>query len=236
MFRFQVSRKFCLAAVVAALFAVAGCKSQSDEATNPPANQSAPAQQAKSSPAPAKPATAKPAAAKPVAAKPATVYSPKPAAASNHSTPKAMAVAGKSTQPVHLVDVTVPKGTPITATVAQSVASDKNKVGDSFAASLSTPITVDGKVVLPKGTHVTGRIVAIRKHELKVALASVVVHGKSYDLATNSLRPSDKNQHKASAGSDADANQKQKKDNSTLSAKSQLTFKLAKSITVPVKG
>jgi hypothetical protein len=75
---------------------------------------------------------------------------------------------------------------------------------------------------------------------LKVQLASVVIHGKSYDLETNSLRPSDKIQAKTSknaASKSADKNaDKQKKDNSTLSAKSQLTFKLSKPVSVAVKG
>ncbi len=75
---------------------------------------------------------------------------------------------------------------------------------------------------------------------MKVQLASVVIHGKSYNLETNSLRPSDKVQTKsktASADKSGDKSaDKQKKDNSTLSAKSQLTFKLVKPVTVPVKG
>ena len=234
MFCFQVYRKLFLAASVVALSAMAGCKGQAtDEATSQPANQSAPRQQAKASPAPAKPA-----AAKPVAAKPAAVSASKPAANKN-AAPKAVAVAAKSTQPAQLVNVTVPKGTPITATVGQSLASNKNHTGDSFAASLSAPIEVDGKVVLPKGAHVTGRIVAIKKHELRVTLASVVVHGKSYSLATNSVRPADRDPRKndsSDAKADASSSQKQKKENSTLSAKTQLTFKLAKPITVSVKG
>src|SRR5713101_327000 len=62
--------------------------------------------------------------------KPATTAkkadTPKPAAASKAPQPAAM--------------VTVPKGTAISATVGQTLATDKNKVGDTFAASLTTPI------------------------------------------------------------------------------------------------
>jgi hypothetical protein len=161
----------------------------------------------------AKPAdTAKPAAtAKPVAAA-------KPASA-------------KAPQPTTMV--TVPKGTAISATVGQTLATDKNKVGDTFAASLTTPITVEGKTVIPKGAHVTGRIVTVKKHELKVTLASVVIHGKSYDLETNSVAGS-KSQAKNNA-KDADKS-KPNKDVTLLGAKSQLTFKLAKPVTIPVKG
>jgi len=152
---------------------------------------------------------------------------------------KPIAASAKVTQPPQAV--TLPKGTAITATVGQTLASDKNHQGDSFAASLTTPVKLDGKTVLPKGTHVTGRVVNVKNHELKVVLASVTVKGKSYHLATNSLRPSDKNQAKnngksKAAAQDKSSDQKQKKDNSILSAKTQLTFKLAKPVTVPVKG
>lgn len=137
---------------------------------------------------------------------------PQPAV-KKEAAPKAVAVSAKGTQPAQVV--TVPKGTAITATMGKTLSADKNHSGDSFVASLSSPVKVDGKTVLPKGSRITGRVVTAKKHELKVALATVVVRGKSYDLATNSVRPSDK---------------------ATLSAKTKLTFKLAKPVTVAAKG
>jgi hypothetical protein len=152
--------------------------------------------------------------------------------AANHpAAPKPVAAPAKVTEPGK--QITVPKGTEITATMGQTLISNKTHTGDSFAASLATPVKVGGKTVIPRGAKVTGKVVAVKKHELKVALASVVIHGKSYNLETNSLRPSDKVQAKAKSSTAA---AKQKKDNSTLSAKSQLTFKLAKPLAFPVKG
>jgi hypothetical protein len=139
--------------------------------------------------------------------------------------------ADKAPQPTTMV--TVPKGTEISATVGQTLATDKNKVGDTFAASLATPIEVEGKTVIPKGAKVTGRIVTVKKHELKVTLASVVIHGKSYDLETNSVKGT-KTQAKDNAKDTDKA--KANKDVTLLTAKSQLTFKLAKPVTIPVKG
>lgn len=241
MFHSQLYRKLSLASAAIALLAVAGCKSQPEtEATSQAPNQAQPAAQPakKSSPAPAKAAPAKTAAAKPA---PAKTTSAKATSAKPNSQPKPVAVASKSTQPAHVVDMTVPKGTAITATVAQTLASDKNHSGDKFVASLDEPIKIDGKTVLPKGAHVTGRIVEVKKHELKLTLASVVIHGKTYDLATNSVHPADRDQIKlnaaiAESSDDASAGEKPKKDNGTLSAKSHLLFKLAKPVTVPVKG
>ncbi len=155
-----------------------------------------------------------------------------PAAKPKAEGPKVVPASAKATQPTGHV-ITVPKGTAITAIVDQTLASDKNHKGDTFVASLCSPVKVDGKTVLPKGAHITGKVVTVKKHELKVALASVVIHGKSYDLETNSLRPSDKVKT-ASAKSKEKANQKI--DNSKLAVNSQLTFKLSKPVTVPAKG
>ncbi len=151
----------------------------------------------------------------------------KPAAPAKPAATATPAPVAKASQPTTMV--TVPKGTVISATIGQTLATDKNKVGDTFAASLTTPIQVEGKTVIPKGAHVTGRIVKVKKHEMKVMLASVVIHGKSYQLETNSV-PGSKS--KAKDTDKAKAN----KDVTLLTAKSQLTFKLAKSVTIPVKG
>jgi hypothetical protein len=154
---------------------------------------------------------------------------------------KPAAVAAKTTQEPQLV--TVPKGMAITATVGQTL-SNKNKPGDSFAARLSAPLQVDGKTVIPKGARLTGHVVTVKKNELKVTLASVTLHGKSYDLETNSIRPpkptpaksTDKKSAKASAAASTASKDKSKKDVTTVPAQTQLTFKLAKPVTVPVRG
>lgn len=136
-----------------------------------------------------------------------------------------------ATQPLHLI--ALPKGTEITATVDQTLASDKNHWGDPFVASIARPVKVDGKTVLPRGTEVTGRIVEVKDNELKVVLAAVVVDGIYCDLKTNARRPSDKDKPKNSKKNNS---RKQKKDNSILSAKTRLTFKLSKAATIPAKA
>jgi hypothetical protein len=129
----------------------------------------------------------------------------------------------------------MPKGTQLTAIVDQTLRSTKAHEGDSFAASLAAPVKVDGKTVLPKGAHVTGKVVQVKKNELKVELASVTLHGKSYDLETNSRRPSDKVKVKSS-DKNADKSKDKKNDNSVLGAKTELIFKLSKPVAVPAKG
>lgn len=215
MFDSQFSRRLGLAAAVACFIVAAGCSGQQDEqATNqaPKANQAPkPNQPAKAAP---KAATAKPAVAKGAA-------------------PKVTPVSAKATQPTGPVMI-VPKGTQITAIVDQTLHSAKAHEGDTFAASLVAPVKIDGKTVLPKGAHITGKVVHVKKNELKVELASVTLHGKSYDLQTNMRRPSDR--VKIKSDENADNTKEKKTDNSILAAKTELTFKLSKPVTVPVKG
>jgi len=153
-------------------------------------------------------------------------------------TPKAATVSSKAPQPTTMV--TLPKGTEISATVGQTLASNKNHVGDTFAARLSTPVQVEGKTVIPKGAKVIGRVVKVKNKELKVTLASVELRGKSYELETNSVAQSAKNQSKNNAKDSAKTkgktDTKEKKDVTTLPAQSRLSFKLAKAVSIPVKG
>src|SRR6266436_891544 len=231
----QVLRKFSLVIAAAAFFTVAGCSNQAtDQATNKtpaPAKKAAAGKPAAAKAAAAKPAAAKTAAAKPAAKKPETgkVVAVKGAPA------KPVTVSSKVTQQTTLV--TVPKGTTISAKVSDALASNKNHAGDTFAAILSSSIKVDGKTVIPKGTHITGRVVTAQKKgpaELTVALASVDLNGKSYKLVTDTINPSGKSPAKTDAA-DSDAKAKDTKD-VTVAAEHRLKFRLAKSVKLPVKS
>jgi type IV secretory pathway VirB10-like protein len=221
MFKSEGLRRFSLAVAAAAFFTLAGCSNQAtDQATK---QTPAPAKKA----AAAKTAAKKPEAGKVVAAKGATA---KPVNVSSKG------VSSKVTQPTTLV--TVPKGTAISATVGQALASNKNHAGDTFAAILSSAVKVDGKTVIPKGTHITGRVVTAQKKgpaELTVALASVDLNGKSYKLVTDPLDPSGKSPAKSNATNSDSAKAKDTKD-ITVAAEHRLKFKLAKDVKLPVKS
>lgn len=206
--------KVFLAVVAAGLLSVAGCSNQ-EQAPNPAAVKKA-APKPANRPAPAQPAAT--AAAKPASGKAATA---KPVSAS-----------AKVSAPTKLV--TVPKGTLLTTTLGQSLASNKNKAGDTFAATLTSSVKVNGKTVIPKGAHITGHVVTVKKKtpELTVALSSVELGGKSYALATNSVGPADASKSKASS----DNSDAPKPKNITVAAQTHLKFKLAKSAKVPVKS
>jgi len=232
MMNSQGPRNLFLAVAAAAFLTLAGCSNQAtDQATNQAPQ--VPAKKAPAKPAAAKSATAKPAAktaaAKPVAKKP---DSTKAAAAKPAATAKPVAASSKVMPPTTLV--TLPKGTAISATVGQVLASNKNHAGDTFAATLSSSIKIDGKTVLPKGTHVTGRVVTAKKSsaELIVALASVDLNGKSYKLPTEPINRSAKAPAKTDS-TDANAKPAPKQD-VTVEAKTRLKFKLAKDIKLPL--
>lgn len=87
----------------------------------------------------------------------------------------------------------VPTGTSISVTIDQSISSKDAKAGQGVVASVARTVTVNGKVVIPKGAHAklvvsaaqaSGRLSTPAK--LYLRLKSVEVHGKTYTIATNS--------------------------------------------------
>jgi len=239
MFNSQRIPKFFLVGAAAAFLAIAGCSNQAtDQATNqaPPPPKKAVTAKPASKPAAPKPAAQKPESGKVVAAK---APAPKPAAASSKTVSakpvSSKVVSGKPTQQTTFV--TVPKGTAVRATVSQALASNKNHSGDSFAAILSSSIKIDGKIVVPKGSHVAGRVVSVKKSgpaELTVALTSVEVNGKSYKLATEPINRSGKAPAKDAGASDTEPAKAEK--DISVPAQSHLKFKLAKDAKIPVKS
>jgi hypothetical protein len=218
-----------LAVAAAAFLTIAGCSNQANEATN-----QAPAPPKKAATPGAKPAAAKPAAKKPEPAKATTVKKQPAKAVAVSSKTVSSKPASDKAQPTNFV--TVPKGTAIRATVGQALASNKNHSGDTFAAILSSSIKVDGKTVIPKGAHVTGRVVTAKKKsppELTVALSSVEVNGKSYKLPTEPINRAPKTQAKNDS-SDAEAAKAEK--DISLPAQTRLKFMLAKPVKIPVKS
>jgi hypothetical protein len=222
-----------LVVAAASFLAIAGCSNQAtDQATN---QAPAPVKKAVAKAVAPKPAS-KPAAAPKQAAKPASsakVVAAKAPAGKPAAKPAASKVAAsKATQPANFV--TVPQGTTVRATVSDALASNKNHSGDSFAAILSSSIKVDGKTVIPKGAHVSGRVVTAKKSgpaELTVALTSVQVNGKSYKLATE---PIDRVGKAPKDAGDTESAKAEK--DVSVPAQSHLKFKLAKPAKIPVQS
>jgi hypothetical protein len=104
-------------------------------------------------------------------------------------------------------EITIPERAQFEVTLDETLASNRNHAGDSFAASLAQPVVEDGKTIIPAGAHVMGRVVDAkdsgRLHvpaRLSVALSSVEVDGRSYDIDTNTIGETGKNHNKRNLG------------------------------------
>ncbi len=89
--------------------------------------------------------------------------------------------------------VMVPEQTPVHVSLDQALASNRNRAGDHFVATVSQTIMVDGKPVIPQGARVEGLVVDARgsgrlrgRARLQLALQTVEVEGKDYEIRTSS--------------------------------------------------
>jgi hypothetical protein len=92
-----------------------------------------------------------------------------------------------------LESLTVPPDTPIHVTLNQGVASDQSRPGDHFESTVSQPVLIDGKTVIPQGAYAEGVVVDAQhsgrlmgRARLQLALETVTVNGQNYDVRTSS--------------------------------------------------
>ncbi|MGZ4825108.1 MAG: BON domain-containing protein [Terriglobales bacterium] len=88
--------------------------------------------------------------------------------------------------------VTIESGTIFNIRLIDPVDTGKNHAGDSFRATLDSPVTIGDKVIIPEGADVVGRIVELKnagqfsgQPQLALELASLSVNGRKYTLHTN---------------------------------------------------
>jgi hypothetical protein len=85
----------------------------------------------------------------------------------------------------------VPTGTTITVILTDALSSASNKAGDSFTASLASPIVVNGETIAERGATVRGRVVSAEgagrvkgTANMSLMLTSIVSGSKSYPMTT----------------------------------------------------
>lgn len=181
-------RTFLRGLAVAAIFTLFGCSHSSGP--SPVASTSA-----SSSPSAAN-SSSNPATTSSAASSSGSSSSPAPNNASN--TPAAA--------PAPPPPLVVPAGRTLTVTVDQDVSTKTNSSGDSFAASLAEPVTVDGKTAFPSGAHVTGTIVEAQSAGhikggavLTLTLDSVRVDGQKFSVHTSDFEESGRGRGKRTA-------------------------------------
>jgi BON domain len=91
--------------------------------------------------------------------------------------------------------VSIPTGTALAVRLVDPIDSEKNQAGDTFHATLNNPITIDGQVVVPSGSDVTGHLPDV-KSAGKFAGQSLVVlqldslssGGQTYNIQTDQFK------------------------------------------------
>ncbi|HEX4230662.1 MAG TPA: BON domain-containing protein [Bryobacteraceae bacterium] len=126
------------------------------------------------------------------------------------STPSAIAQGGGPPQPPppspELTQVTIPAGEHVTVRMIDSIDSSHNETGQTFRATLSSPLVAHGRVVVPAGEPVSvvleyaknaGRIRG--KSELQLRLGTLRYHGHTYHIDSTTYEEQGKARGKSTA-------------------------------------
>jgi hypothetical protein len=104
------------------------------------------------------------------------------------------------------VRYTVPAGTTLSVRLIDSLDSGRNKPGDTFRATLNSPIRMNGDVLVPAGADVEGRVLDATnagrytgKAEMKLALTKLTWHGHTYPLNTEAFQRAGEGRGKGTA-------------------------------------
>ena len=88
----------------------------------------------------------------------------------------------------------LPEGTPLTVCLQRDLSSASAHPGDSFAATLDSPIVIDGQTLVARGAPVFGSVLEAKHSEgphdpgyLRLALVGLTVGEKTVPIATSSL-------------------------------------------------
>jgi hypothetical protein len=89
-------------------------------------------------------------------------------------------------------EILIPAGTPLHVRVDEPLNTRRNRAGDSFFATLESPVEVDGATLIPAGTSFRGRVTAAEpsggmegRAVLAVELESFSVDGTTFHVRTN---------------------------------------------------
>ena len=91
--------------------------------------------------------------------------------------------------------VTIPAGTTLAVRLVDALDSEKNQAGETFHATLNSPLAVEGDVAIPAGYDVEGHIVDVKsagkfagQSVLVLQLDRISVNGKSYAVQTDQYK------------------------------------------------
>ena len=103
--------------------------------------------------------------------------------------------------------ITIPADTTISVVLDEPIGSKTSSNGQTFSATVSSPIEVNGRVAIPKGARATGIVREAKSAGrfkggavLTVSLSSVTVNDASYDVQTSDFAQTSKGKGKRTAG------------------------------------
>jgi len=89
----------------------------------------------------------------------------------------------------------IDQGTQMTVRLMDPIDSGKNQTGDTFHATLKTPLTSDGEEAVPAGVELTGHLVEVKsagkfagQSEVILQLDSLSSGGQTYNLQTDQYK------------------------------------------------
>jgi len=195
-------RLFVLPVVLAAALFAGGCNKKSDTAANtaqPAPDQSA---QADQSVPPAPPDSSAQSAAPAPAPAPSAAPAPSPTTAVALATETAAPPTQAPPQPL-----AIPAGTRIRVALGQDLGSKLSQPGQSFSATVTDPIVVDGVTVVRAGAPASGTVIDAKAlgrfkggAELAIRLDSIRAEGSTYPVATSTVERAEKGKGKRTAG------------------------------------
>lgn len=104
-------------------------------------------------------------------------------------------------------DITVPVGTAITVRLGETLSSKSSQTGQSFSATVATPVTIEGKTVIERGAAARGTVVDAKdighfkgQARLEIRLDSVTIHGREHPIHTSDVARVIKGKGKRSTG------------------------------------
>jgi BON domain len=103
--------------------------------------------------------------------------------------------------------IVVPAGTTLTIRTNQALGSKTSQAGGVFTGTIATPVSMDGEVVIPAGSAVTGIVKEAKKAGrfkgnavLRLALNSVTINGHTYNVQAEEVAQTSTGKGKRTAG------------------------------------
>ena len=101
-------------------------------------------------------------------------------------------LAASATPPSAPERIMLPYGTILAVRLTESLSSELNEKGDTFLASLASPILVGDRVIIPEGAGIKGRVVEVQsagrfsgRPAMIIEVTRLAYNGNSYDLRSN---------------------------------------------------